>query len=73
MQTTDIMIHINEPLDATQRQAIESELREIEGVIAPRFDQPHLLVILYDSESTNSSTLLNVVKSKGYQAQLIGL
>ena len=46
MQTTDIMIHINGSLDAAQQQAIESELREIEGVIAPRFDQPHLLVIL---------------------------
>ena len=73
MQTTDIMIHINGTLDAAQQQAIESELREIEGVIAPRFDQPHLLVVLYDSDTTSSSALLNAVKGKGYQAQLVGL
>jgi hypothetical protein len=40
MQTTDIMIHINGSLDAARQQSIESELREIKGVIAPRFDKP---------------------------------
>ena len=73
MQTTDIMIHINGSLDADQQQAIESELREIKGVIAPRLDQPHLLVVLYDADTTSSSALLNAVKNKGYQAQLVGL
>lgn len=73
MQTIDIMIHINGSLDTVQQQVIESELREVEGMIAPRFDRPHLLVILYGKDTTSSSVLLNMLKDKGYQAQLVGL
>lgn len=73
MQTTDIMIHINDPLDLSQQQAIELELRGIEGVIAPRFNKPHLLVISYDSDVTKTSVLLKAVKDKGYQAQVVGM
>lgn len=73
MQNTDIMIHINELLDDNQRQQLESQLREIPGVIAPRFNKPHLLLVSYDLECTHSFKLLHLVKSKGYQAQLVGL
>lgn len=73
MQTTDIMIHIDEILDTNQQQAIETELRAIEGVIAPRFNKPHLLVISYNSDSTNTLALLKAVKDKGYKAQVVGL
>jgi hypothetical protein len=67
------MIHINDPLDLSQQQAIELELRVIEGVIAPRFNKPHLLVISYDSDVTKTSVLLKAVKDKGYQAQVVGM
>ncbi|MGA7180405.1 MAG: hypothetical protein WBX11_12565 [Thiobacillaceae bacterium] len=67
------MIHINDPLDLSQQQAIELELRGIEGVIAPRFNKPHLLVISYDSDVTKTSVLLKAVKDKGYQAQVVGM
>jgi hypothetical protein len=73
LQTTDVMIHIDAQLDLSQQQAIESELRGIEGVIAPRFNKPHLLVVSYDSDVTNASVLLKAVKDKGYQAQLVGM
>lgn len=73
MQTTDILIHIDEVLNPNQQQVIESELRAIEGVIAPRFNKPHLLVISYNSDKTNTLALLKAVKDKGYQAQVVGL
>lgn len=73
MHTPDITIHINESLDVTKQEALETAIREIDGVIAPRFNLPHMLVVLYDSEITSPVILLDAVRNKGYQAQLVGL
>jgi hypothetical protein len=73
MQTTDIMIHIDEQLDTNQQQELESEARKLEGVIAPRFNQPHLFLVSYNPEKINSSELLNAVKANGYNGQLVGM
>jgi hypothetical protein len=73
MHTPDVTIHINESLDATKQEALETAIREIDGVIAPRFNLPHMLVVLYDSEITSPVILLEAVRNKGYQAQLVGL
>lgn len=73
MNGADIMVHFQENLDAGQKNLIESQLREIEGVIAPRFNKEHLLLIYYNSDKTDSSVFLNMFKSKGYQAKLVGI
>lgn len=73
MYTPDVTIHINESLDATKQEALEAAMRHIDGVIAPRFNLPHMLVVLYNSEKTSAAVLLDAVKNKGYQAQLVGL
>lgn len=73
MHTPDVTIHINESLDATKQEALEAAMRQIDGVIAPRFNLPHMLVVLYNSEKTSAAVLLDAVKTKGYQAQLVGL
>jgi hypothetical protein len=73
MHTPDITIHINQELDQQKQQELESSMRMIDGVIAPRFNLPHLLVVLYNSERTSTSVLLDAVRGKGYQAQLVGL
>ena len=73
MQATDIMIHISDSLNTVQKENVESKLREIDGVIAPRFNKDHLLLIYFNLEKTKSSVLLNTVQSTGYQAKLVGL
>ena len=73
MQAMDIVIHVNENLDPGEQEALESELRKIEGVVAPRFNQKHLLLVSYNSDRTSSSELLGAVSSKGYKAQLVGM
>jgi hypothetical protein len=73
MHTPDVTIHINEALDATKQDALENAMREIDGVIAPRFNLPNMLVVLYNSDKTSPAVLLNAVTSRGYQAQLVGL
>lgn len=73
MHTPDVTIHINQELSPEKQQELESSLREIDGVIAPRFNLPHMLVVLYNAERTSPAAMLESVKSKGYQAQLVGL
>jgi len=73
MHTPDITIHINQELDREKREELELSMRRIDGVIAPRFNLQHLLVVLYNSEKTSTSVLLDAVRGKGYQAQLVGL
>ncbi len=72
MQATDIMIHVRNDLNLEQKQLVEEKLRTIDGVIAPRFNKDHLLLIYYNHDKTQSSVLLNTVKSIGYKAQLVG-
>lgn len=74
MNISDILIHVNESLNIQQRQSLEEAMREVEGVIAPRFNDgvEHLLLVAFNPATTNPSTLLSKVKSFGYQAQLIG-
>jgi len=73
MNGNDIMVHFQENLDVDQKNTIETKLREIDGVIAPRFNKEHLLVIYYNLDKTDSFALLDLVKLNGYQAQLVGM
>jgi hypothetical protein len=41
MNISDVMIHINEPLSVEARSSLEEAMRQIEGVIAPRFNPSH--------------------------------
>jgi len=75
MQLTDVLIHLNQDINEAEKENIIEQLRGIEGVIAPRFnnEREHLLLIAYNSDIVNSLTLLNEVTEKGYKAQLVGL
>ena len=75
MHLTDVLIHLNQNISQTEKENIVDQLRTVEGVIAPRFnkEKEHFLLVAYNSDRTNSLTLLNEVKNKGYKAQLVGL
>jgi|GEM_PF-2151266 len=73
MQLSDVMIHINEQVDTNQQYALETTIRKVEGVVAPRFNQPHLFLVSYNPEKTSSSSILHVVQKSGYTAQLVGI
>ncbi|TAM48075.1 MAG: hypothetical protein EPN55_01030 [Gammaproteobacteria bacterium] len=75
MHLADLLIHVNETLRASDQASLEEELRKVEGVVAPRFssETPHLLLVAYDPEETDSHNLLSRVKDSGYHAQLIGM
>ena len=71
---SDVMIHINETISEEARAALEEGMRQIEGVIAPRFNpgKEHLMVIAFNPEKTSSAALLAKARAAGYTAQLIG-
>lgn len=74
MQLADVLIHINDNINVAEEELVE-KLRDLEGIIAPRFnkEKEHLLLVSYDSDTISSLTLLNEVKDIGYKAQLVGL
>lgn len=74
MNISDVLIHINEPLNEQQRSALEEAVRQIEGVVAPRFNpgKEHLLLVAFNPDLASTATLLSKVQSFGYNAQLIG-
>jgi len=74
MNISDVMIHINETLSAEARNALEEQMRQIEGVVSPRFSpgKDHLLLVAYVPGKTSSAVLLDAARSAGYTAQLIG-
>jgi len=75
MQLPDVLIHLDQNINESEKENIIEQLRSVEGVIAPRFskEREHLLLISYNSDTVSSLILLNQVRDKGYKAQLIGL
>ncbi|MDP1904797.1 MAG: hypothetical protein Q8M09_11215 [Pseudomonadota bacterium] len=75
MSLSDVMIHINEGLNADSRSSLEARMRQIEGVVAPRFNpgKEHLLLVAFDPDKARPADLLGAVRSSGYAAQLVGV
>ncbi|MHB1174696.1 MAG: hypothetical protein ACYCZJ_06205 [Sulfuriferula sp.] len=75
MNISDVMIHINESLSKEARSSLENEMRKVEGVVSPGFNEgkEHLLLITYDTEKTNTAVLLEKARAAGYTAQLVGM
>lgn len=74
MSISDILIHINQYLDEDQRKSLEESIRQVDGVIAPRFNpgKEHLLLVAFNPDATSTAALLAKVQSFGYSAQLVG-
>lgn len=72
---TDVTIHIDKDADKATRTNVESGLRRIDGVVSVHMseDNPHLVVVEYNPEKTNSSLLLTMVKELAGHAKMIGL
>jgi hypothetical protein len=72
---SDVVIHIDENLEADRRREIEAMLRGIEGVVSVRNpdDRPHLALVEYNPARTSSHALLQTVTAAGVHAELVGL
>lgn len=74
MSISDILIHINQDLNEDQRKSLEEYIRQVDGVVAPRFNpgKNHLLLVAFNPDVTSTAALLAKVQSFGYNAQLVG-
>ena len=71
----DVTVHIDEYMDKEHRGLLTRQMRDISGVVAVglREQNPHLMIIEYDPDSTSSADILTQVSSNGLHAELIGL
>lgn len=71
----DVMLHIDEDLDKSQRNALETHMRSQLGVIGLGYhdQRPHLMLVEFNPKVTNAKLLLNTVTQRGLHAELIGL
>ncbi len=74
MDIIDVVIHVNESLGEDARHGLEDRMRSVEGVIAPRFNDPtpHLMVVAYNNDRTTAHALLDEVQHSGYHGQVVG-
>jgi hypothetical protein len=74
MSINDVVIHVNETLNPDSQHNLEDQMRDIQGVIAPRFNarRPRLMIVAYDPEHTNTMSVPDAVRSQGCHAQLCG-
>jgi hypothetical protein len=72
---SDVLIHIDESLDAEQRGQVENRLRAVDGVISVHNpdDRPHLTIVEYRPDKTDARVLLDRVRGQGVHAELVGL
>lgn len=71
----DVEIHIDETLDAEGRRRIAEKLRQHAGVLGAdsREETPHIVIVKYDPQRTDSLELLDVVQHEGLHGELFGL
>lgn len=75
MNMSDVLIHVNESTEASGRFHLEETLRDVAGVIAPRFSpgHDHLMFVAYDPDSTTAAAILGQVRNLGYGAQIVAM
>lgn len=71
----EVMVHIDEVLDEDTLHRLEDGVRSDAGVVSVGHNpqNPHMLMVVYDSDSTRASSLLHSFKERGLHAQVIGM
>ena len=69
-----LVLHVDDALGEPRRQDIEHAIEEEQGVSGAHFAdrRPHLMVVEYDPEVTNSMKILERVNHQSVHAELIG-
>ncbi|MCG6941425.1 MAG: hypothetical protein LJE69_09250 [Thiohalocapsa sp.] len=71
----DLLLHIQEPLDADARRALLAHLERSLGLTAPSHvsAKPHLLFCPADADRVPPHVVLQAVRERGYHARLVDL
>ena len=71
----EVLVHIHESLDEASLHSLEEAVRKDAGVVSVGHnpEQSHMIMVVYDSESTRASSLLHSFEERGLHAQVVGL
>lgn len=71
----EVVVHIDEFLDEDALHRLEDGVRQDAGVISVGHNpgRAHMIMVVYDSESTRASNLLHSFQERGLHAQVVGL
>lgn len=75
IKLVDVTIHIDKATEQETRDKIDNALRQLPGVISVKMpgEEPHLVVVEYNPDVTNSTNMLTTVRELAGHAEMIGL
>jgi hypothetical protein len=71
----EVMLHLEESLDEETLHTLEDGVRQDAGVVSVGHnpDNAHMIMVVYDSETTRAASLLHTFQERGLHAQVVGL
>lgn len=71
----EVILHLDETLDMETLHTLEDGVRKEAGVVAVGHnpDTAHMIMVVYDSETTRAADLLHTFEERGLHAQVVGL
>jgi len=71
----EVVLHLDETLDDDALQRLEDAIRKDPGVVSVGHspDKAHMIMVVYDSDSTRASNLLHNFQERGLHAQVVGM
>lgn len=71
----EVLLHLDETLDDDSLLRLEEGMRRDAGVVSVGHSpaNAHMILVVYDSETTRAANLLHGIQSRGLHAQLVGL
>ena len=71
----EVMLHLQETLDDEALLRLENGMRQDAGVVSVGHnpDNAHVIMVVYDSETTRAASLLHSFQERGLHAQVVGL
>lgn len=71
----EVMLHLEETLDEETLHTLEDGVRQGAGVVSVGHnpDNAHMIMVVYDSETTRAASLLHTFRERGLHAQVVGL
>lgn len=71
----EVVVHVDEALDEATLHTIEEGIRQETGVVSVGHNpgKSHMIMVVYDSDSTRASTLLHALEQRGLHGQVVGM
>jgi hypothetical protein len=71
----EVVLHFEETLDDEALRQLEEAVRQDPGVVSVGHspEKSHMIMVVYDSDSTRASNLLHSFQERGLHAQVVGL